>query len=72
MVICFRSSEAFRSISIGETYRIAAGMDVPVMIVNDDNDSQAINYTVGLYTTAGNSLICTHVTSTLAQPTMLI
>lgn len=54
----FGWSSAFQSITVGKSYNITAGTEVPVKIINDDNDLRAVNYTVGLYTAAGNSLIC--------------
>jgi hypothetical protein len=58
----FQASQAFQSIIVGESYNITAGTDVPVTIINDDNDAKSVNYTVGLYTSAGNSLICIYPT----------
>jgi hypothetical protein len=57
--VLLRSSDAFRSITIGEIFNTTAGIDISVTIGNDDNDLWTVNYTVGLYTTTSNELTCT-------------
>lgn len=57
------ASRAFKSITVGTSYNISANSPIPVQITNDANDAQAVNFTIGLYTTAGNSPICTLVDS---------
>jgi hypothetical protein len=58
IAILLHRTLAFKSITVGTSYNISAGSPIPITVINDADDAQAVNYTIGLYTTAGNFPIC--------------